>query len=113
MKLFGRNQKNALTLSQAREALDNPIQSAPRFAIAAALASVEDTDYQTLKDALDMSYSLMTKHITILEEARIVEVTKTFVGRTPVTRLKLTDEGRKAYNAHLAALDRLVQGLAG
>lgn len=112
MKIFQRERKNNLTLAQARDALDTPLQSAPRFALTACLASVEDTDYKTLKDALDMSYSLMTKHVTILAQAGIIEINKEFVGRTPVTRLKLTKEGRAEYTTYLEALDRLVQGLA-
>ncbi|MBF9010512.1 transcriptional regulator [Corynebacterium phoceense] len=77
----------------------------------AALNSVDSVDYQTLKDELGVSYSLLTKHATLLEEAGLLKISKDFEGRTPVTRLRLTRSGRRAFAQYLEALDRLVAGL--
>ena len=44
-----------------------------------------------------------------LEEAGYVEVTKAFADRKPVSWYALTDAGRRALKAHLAAMEALVR----
>nr|WP_268914494.1 transcriptional regulator [Corynebacterium phoceense] len=104
-------QGGTVELSEARQALGTPIHSPVRLSVMAALNSVDSVDYQTLKDELGVSYSLLTKHATLLEEAGLLKISKDFEGRTPVTRLRLTRSGRRAFAQYLEALDRLVAGL--
>lgn len=101
------------TLAQAREALDDLVHSPVRLTLMSALASVDSADYQTLREEIGLSYALLTKHATILEDAGYLAVSKAFEGKTPRTTYRLTRRGRTAYRAHLAALDRIVEGLAG
>ncbi|WP_293951510.1 transcriptional regulator [uncultured Corynebacterium sp.] len=100
-----------MNLSQARKALDDMIHSPVRFTLAAALNSVDSADYQTLREELGVSYSLLSKHAGILEETGYLKITKEFDGRTQITRMSLTRQGREAFQQHLTALDRIVQGL--
>lgn len=102
-----------LTLAEARAALDDLVHSPVRLTLMSALASVDSADYQTLRVQMDVSYALLTKHATILEEAGYLTVSKSFVGRTARTTYRLTRKGRSAYRTHVAALDRIVQGLLG
>lgn len=44
-------------------------------------------------------------------EAGYLRVRKEFVGKIPQTHYSLTGRGRRAYAAHLAAIDELVRGL--
>ena len=101
-----------MTLTAAREALDDLVHSPVRFTLLSALNTVDSADYQTVKDALGVSYALLTKHATILERAGYLRTIKEFAAKTPRTSYALTAEGRSAYTAHLAALDELVGGLA-
>lgn len=101
-----------MNLSQAREALDDMIHSPVRFTLVAALSSVDSADYQTLREELGISYSLLSKHAGILEEVGYLKITKEFDGRTQMTRMSLTKTGREAFQKYLSALDRIVQGLA-
>ena len=87
------------------------MHSPVRLTLMSALASVDSADYQTLKDELDVSYALLSKHASILEEAGYVAVTKSFDRKTPRTTYRLTRVGRAAHATHLAALDRIVRGL--
>ena len=100
------------SLAEAREALDELVHSPVRFTLMSALNSVDSADYQTVRDALGVSYALLTKHATLLESAGYLKVTKGFRGKTPRTVYSLTRKGRDAYAAHLAALDSIVRGLA-
>jgi DNA-binding MarR family transcriptional regulator len=104
-------QVRPVSLASARVALDDRVHSPVRFCLLAALNSVDSADYQTLKDALDVSYTLLSKHIALLEDAGYVRVHKEFSGRTPRTVLALTTPGRDAFRAHLTALDEIVAGL--
>lgn len=83
-----------------------------RFTLVAPLSSVDSADYQTLREELGISYSLLSKHPGILEEVGYLKITKEFDGRTQMTRMSLKKTGREAFQKHLSALDRIVQGLA-
>lgn len=100
-----------MTLALARRSLDDTVHSPVRFCLMAALNSVDSADYQTVKEALDISYTLLSKHVILLEQAGYVRVRKDFVGRTPHTILALTRQGRSAFRTHLSALDEIVKGL--
>lgn len=99
-------------LAEARKGLDDVIHSPVRLTIMSALASVDSVDYQTLRQEMDVSYALLSKHAAILEKAGYVAATKQFNDRTPTTRYRLTRRGRTAHFAYLAALDEVVRGLS-
>jgi DNA-binding PadR family transcriptional regulator len=44
-----------------------------------------------------------------LEEVGYLTIKKTFVGRRPKTFLAITTEGRKAFDAHVAALEAIIK----
>ncbi len=90
------------------ETLHQPV----RFSIAAALAATESMDFGTLRDRIQVSDSVLSKQVTILEQAEIVQVKKGFVGKRPRTWLTLTQLGREAWAAHLATL-REIAGADG
>ena len=83
-----------------------------RFSIAAALAATESMDFGMLRDQIQVSDSVLSKQITILEQAEIVSIKKGFVGKRPRTWLSLSQAGRAAWAAHLATL-REIAGSAG
>lgn len=91
--------------------LDEVVHSPVRFAIMAALASVDDATYQALKEELGASYALLSKHATILEDKGYLEINKSFLGKKPHTVFRLTRAGRKAYRDHTTALQDLQRGL--
>lgn len=100
-----------MSLAESRANLDELVHSPVRFSIMAALASVDSTTYQTLKDALEISYALLSKHATILESAGYISVEKSFVGKKAQTTYRLTNEGRLAFKRHLGALRDIADGL--
>lgn len=100
-----------MNLEEARIALNDTIHSPVRLVLMAALNSVDSADYQSLREELGVSYSLLSKHAAILEQAGYLKISKAFDGRTPITHLNLTRDGRQAFQSYLSALDRLVRGL--
>ena len=95
--------------SHPRHGLDSVIHAPVRLSIMSALACVESIDFKLLRDTLEVSDSLLSKHISVLEEAGYVEVTKGYVRKRPRTWFALTDEGRAAFQQYVTALRKIVQ----
>ncbi len=91
-----------------RHGLDEVIHSPVRLSIMAALSSMTNMEFPLLRDTIEASDSLLSKHMTALEKAGYIEVTKGHIGKRPRTWLALTPEGRQAYSAYLDSLRSLV-----
>lgn len=87
---------------------DPVIHPPNRLQICAMLAAVNSAEFATVRDALGVSDSVLSKHVRQLEEAGYVRIEKATVASRVRTWLKLTGEGRRAFAAHLDALERLV-----
>lgn len=88
----------------ARHRLDAALQNPVRFSVVAALATVDEADFATVRDAVEVTDSVLSKQVTALEGAGYVKVRKGYVGRRPRTWLSLTSAGRVAWARHLDAL---------
>lgn len=74
-----------------------------------ALLGVEEADFNFPQTALDLTPGNLSAHATRLEDAGLIEITKRFEGKTPVTTYRLTDEGRMRLEQYWAALDEIRQ----
>jgi DNA-binding MarR family transcriptional regulator len=87
--------------------LDPVIHPITRLSICGLLASGADwVEFAALRDAAGISDSVLSKQSRLLEEAGYVEVKKGAVGRRPRTWFRLTPNGRKAFQAHVAWLQQ-------
>lgn len=93
--------------------LDDVIHGRVRLGIVAYLASAEVADFTELKDVLEVTQGNLSIHLRKLEEAGYVSIDKSFVGRKPLTRLRLTDTGRAAFANYLKAMGQLVEQAGG
>lgn len=93
-----------MTLEHARHRLDETIHAPVRFSIVAALAKVDEAEFKAVRDAIEVSDSVLSKQASALEAAGYVRIKKGYVGKRPRTWLSLTSEGRAAFESHLAAL---------
>ncbi|WP_313023039.1 transcriptional regulator [Mobilicoccus sp.] len=93
-----------MTLEHARHRLDEVIHAPVRFSIVAALAKVDQAEFKAVRDAVEVSDSVLSKQASALEAAGYVRIKKGYVGKRPRTWLSLTPAGRAAFEAHLAAL---------
>lgn len=92
-------------------AFDAVIHAPGRLQICGLLSPVEQMEFATLRDAVGVSDSVLSKHIKLLEEAGYVRPRKASADGRQRTWLSLTPEGRKAFAGHVAELTRLA-GLA-
>ncbi|PLR28020.1 MarR family transcriptional regulator [Caulobacter zeae] len=92
-------------------ALDPVIHAPNRLQICCMLAGVDTIDFSTLREALDVSESVLSKHFKTLEEAGYLKVAKTPSDGRVRTWASLTVAGRKALKGHLAALKAMMAGV--
>jgi DNA-binding MarR family transcriptional regulator len=91
--------------------LDPVIHPAVRLKITATLATMPPGDsmaFPRLQELLDLTAGNLSTHLRKLEDAGYVEVEKTHRGRTPVTYLRLSRTGRRAFEDYTAALRALL-----
>jgi DNA-binding MarR family transcriptional regulator len=91
--------------------LDPIIHAALRLQICAILAQAEVVDFAAVREMLDVSESVLSKHVKVLDEAGYVAIRKAAVDHRLRTSLVLTAAGRRAFQAHARALRTLVGNL--
>jgi len=89
--------------------LDPVIHAPARLQIMAVLAGVHDAEFALLRDTVQVSDSVLSKHLALLAEAGYIHLRKAALGGRQRTWASLTKEGRRAFAAHVKAL----QALAG
>ncbi|MGI8415172.1 MAG: winged helix-turn-helix domain-containing protein [Nakamurella sp.] len=96
-------------MTHPRHHLDERIHTPVRFSMMAALAATGEAEFKALRETLEVSESLLSQHIRVLENAGYAHVRKGFVGKRPRTWLSLTPEGQRAFAAHCETLSAIVQ----
>lgn len=92
--------------------LDEIIHQPVRLRIMSALTALEgraQVDFGYLKEKLDLTDGNLGAHLRALEEASYILVEKTFVERRPKTFVGASAAGRKAFAAHVAALQAILR----
>ena len=88
--------------------LDDVIHGRLRLGIMVYLASAEAADFTELKKALEATQGNLSVQLRKLEDAGYVEIEKSFFNRKPLTRVRLTEAGRKAFKDYLDVMAKLV-----
>ena len=87
--------------------LDEVIHGRMRLGIMAYLAQTEPAGFTELAQVLGATNGNLSVHLTRLERAGYVALTKGTQGRRPHTEVALTAEGRRAWAAYLATMRAL------
>ena len=80
-----------------------------RLAIMSVLMVNESADFNTLKELLGVTDGNLASHTRALENEEYIVGEKTFIDRKSNTRYKATQKGKKAFQEHLDALERIIQ----
>jgi DNA-binding MarR family transcriptional regulator len=92
--------------------LDDTVHQRHRLGILTITAEAR-TEFGYLRGALGLTPGNLSRHLTVLEEAGLVQVEKGYEGRRPRTWVRITASGRAALAAELAALTELVRRHGG
>jgi DNA-binding MarR family transcriptional regulator len=88
--------------------IDKVIHEPARLKIIAQLYVVDSADMVFLMRQTELTWGNLSSHVTKLENAGYIEVTKEFVEKKPRTTLKLTTEGRKAFEMYRENIKRML-----
>ena len=88
--------------------LDEVIHGRLRLGVMAYLADNEVASFNELKAVLGVTQGNLSIQLRKLEDAGYVAIDKSFLDRKPLTRIRMTPKGRKAFADYLAALGKLV-----
>ena len=89
--------------------LHKAFESRVRLGIMSALAVNDMLDFTSLKEYLDVTDGNLASHLKALEKEDFIGVQKSFVKRKPNTKYRMTKEGKKAFEQHIAALENLIK----
>lgn len=89
--------------------LDPLIHQPARLSIMAALDAVKEVEFGIVRDTIGISDSLLSRYVTVLEQAGYIRVRKGFVAKRPRTWLAITAKGKKAFRSHLKILQKIVK----
>jgi DNA-binding HxlR family transcriptional regulator len=97
----------------AYEGLDRVIHEKARLGLLTSLiAHPKGLAFGDLKQLCGLTDGNLSRHLQVLQEAGLVEVTKGYEGNRPHTSCRLTKSGRRRFLDYLAVLEQLVRDAA-
>ncbi|MEJ2600958.1 MAG: transcriptional regulator [Anaerolineales bacterium] len=93
--------------------VDRLVHEPARLMILLVLYTVEAADFTFLINATELTDGNLSSHLSKLEAAGYVEVDKSFAGKKPRTRLRLTAVGRQAVENYRSTMQHALQNLEG
>jgi DNA-binding MarR family transcriptional regulator len=87
----------------------NKLIHAPiRLGIMTILNSVEEVNFNYLKNKLKVTDGNLSSHMERLEKAGYLKIKKMFADKKPLTVYRVTDKGRKAFSDYIEHLERVI-----
>jgi DNA-binding IclR family transcriptional regulator len=97
----------------AYEGLDRVIHEKARLGLLTSLAGhPKGLSFADLKQLCGLTDGNLSRHLQVLQEAGLVEISKTFEGVRPLTTCRMTPEGRKRFLDYLSVLEKVVRDAA-
>ncbi|MCY1719867.1 transcriptional regulator [Prolixibacteraceae bacterium Z1-6] len=88
--------------------LNKTFDNKVRLGIMAALTVNAKLSFVDIKNLLELTDGNLASHLKALEKAEYILVAKLFINRKPNTTYKITELGKKEFEAHLKALEELI-----
>ena len=79
-----------------------------RLGIMSVLMVNESADFNMLKELLGVTDGNLASHTKALEADNYIAIEKQFIGKKPNTKYIATIEGKKAFQDHIDALEKLI-----
>lgn len=87
-----------------RHRLDPILNPPVRLSIMAALSGVQDIEFAALRDSVEVTDSVLSKQLSVLETVGYVRLEKGYFGKRPRTWARCTSAGGAAMEKHVEAL---------
>ena len=89
--------------------LDPLLHSQLRLAVVSLLMTVEEAEFNYLKNKTGSTSGNLSVQISKLKEAGYIEVEKTFRDNFPLTTCKITSKGKVAFEEYVKALEDYIK----
>jgi DNA-binding MarR family transcriptional regulator len=89
--------------------IDRIVHEPARLMILTVLVMVESADFLFVMNQTGLTRGNLSSHMSKLEDAGYIEVTKEFVEKIPRTLLSLTESGEEAYNTYRKKMRQLFE----
>src|SRR5580704_17234941 len=97
----------------AYDGLDRTLHEKARLGILTALVTHrEGLSFSDLSRLCALTDGNLSRHLDVLVEESLVQITKAFSGRRPLTTCKRTSAGRKRCREYLSQLEKVLQDAA-
>ncbi len=90
-------------------AIDPVLHPPARLQIAAVLARTDEVEFAALRALVEVSDSVLSKHLSVLSDAGYIKLVKAPRDGRQRTWASFSSAGRKAFAAHMKALQALVE----
>ena len=98
----------------AYEGLDRVIHERARLSILTSLiTNPKGVSFNDLKQLCALTDGNLSRHLSVLEEAKMVEIIRGYDRNRPLTVCRITASGRKRYLEYLETLEQVVRDAAG
>jgi len=87
---------------------DTVIHAPNRLQICALLDTTKELEFQFIKQQLEVSDSVLSKHLKVLEEASYIRLIKKTEFTRQRTWVSLTPKGRRSFKLYLTELKRII-----
>ena len=96
-------------MKEAFPNLNKVFENRTRLGIMSMLMVNDWVDFNTIKEKLEVTDGNLASHLRTLEDKKLIEVQKQFIGKKPNTRFSATITGRKAFEKHLDRLEQILR----
>jgi len=91
--------------------IDPLIHAPSRLRVMTYLYVVDSIDFVYLKRITGMSWGNLSTHLTKLEQAGYIRISKSFQDKKPKTMIELTDKGRTAFRRYKDGMQEVLGNL--
>ncbi len=93
--------------------IDRVIHAPARLMVMTYLYVVESADFIFLMNLTELTWGNLSSHLSKLEAAKYVVIEKTFVGKKSHTMIRLSEQGREAFQAYKGTIEQVLDDLSG
>lgn len=90
--------------------IDDIIHGRLRLGVMSYLFNAEATSFTELKNVLNVTQGNLSVQLRKLEDAGYIDIDKKIVGRKPLTTIRISPAGRRAFAAYVENLSDILGG---
>lgn len=91
--------------------IDRLLHEPARLLILSILVGAESVEFRFVEQISGLSKGNLSSHMSKLEAAGLIAISKSFRGKHPLTTLRITPLGRQSLSAYRVQLEKLVSNI--